>query len=371
MSVMMRLSRALLLAIPALVLSAPLLAQSAGPGPRATQGTPRVVYDQQAIDFGKVDDVNYPTAKITFTNEGDGEFVIYEVKSSCSCTVGKLDKKNYAPGESGTLTIELKTAGREGKFGQTVTVISNDPAAPSRILSVRAEVFPIVKLSLKRLNFGTLDKGAGGEQTLVVTGPDDEFAVTAVRVDRPDAFAAEIIDSEIKEVDDKLNGGKKMATVTTVKVRALPTAPVGTQVRGTVRIVTNHEDRGVIQVTSTLAVRGDLRLEPGRLTLGVIRPGESFEKKIRIKTASGEPFQITGTVPVMPVGREMLAASEFTVEPAEDGEGYYLVMRGTAPEQPTPTRGYVLINTDVPGEPVVRATISGMIRKVQPGNLNR
>lgn len=331
-----------------------------GEQPKAKSGI--MVFEREQIDFGKVNDVDLQQGEFKFTNRGDGPLEIIDIKGSCSCTVGELDKMVYAPGESGTLSVTLNTARRDGTMGQTVTVQTNDETAPLRTLIVRANVIPLATVSAKEVQFGELDKGQVATQEFVVTGPDEEFAVTSVRTDRPDAFAAEVVKSESVEVEDRMNGGKKMATQTTIRVTTLPDAPVGPRLRSTVFIATNHKKVGTKTIFGTVSIRGDLVLEPSRFTFGVLKPGEEFSGSIRVRSKSGESFEISNAVPVLPVGRPMQDSMNVSIEAAADGDGYVVTISGKAPDEAMPARGYVLINTNVAGESVQRAGLSAVVR---------
>jgi hypothetical protein len=55
-----------------------------------------------------------------------------------------VSKNKVEPGEEGTLMVKLNTSKRSGKFSRNVTVISNDPKEPNKLLTVQAD---IIKLS--------------------------------------------------------------------------------------------------------------------------------------------------------------------------------------------------------------------------------
>jgi hypothetical protein len=44
------------------------------------------------------------------------------------------------PGEQGTLKVELDTSNRKGKMSRTITINTNDPEDPNKILTVYADV---------------------------------------------------------------------------------------------------------------------------------------------------------------------------------------------------------------------------------------
>jgi hypothetical protein len=62
------------------------------------------------------------------------------VKTSCGCTAALISKDNIEPGEEGTIKVELNTKNRSGKMSKTITVLTNDPVDPNKILTVYAEI---------------------------------------------------------------------------------------------------------------------------------------------------------------------------------------------------------------------------------------
>jgi len=91
-------------------------------------------------NFGKVTEGKVVDHIFTFKNNGDALLTIKEVKTSCGCTAALLSKKELAPGEEGTLKVELNTANRSGKMSRNITIISNDPKEPQKYLTIYAEI---------------------------------------------------------------------------------------------------------------------------------------------------------------------------------------------------------------------------------------
>lgn len=90
------------------------------------------------IDAGPFDEE--ATGVFAFTNTGDTAVTIASVESSCGCTVPELDKKTYAPGESGELRAVFTFSGREGVQTKTILVTSDDAAAPRQELKLTVNI---------------------------------------------------------------------------------------------------------------------------------------------------------------------------------------------------------------------------------------
>ena len=91
-------------------------------------------------DFGVVQEGNKVEYTFAFDNSGKSNLEIGDIKTSCGCTAALVSKKVLAPGETGTLKVELDTSDRQGKMSRTITISSNDPSDPDKILTVYADI---------------------------------------------------------------------------------------------------------------------------------------------------------------------------------------------------------------------------------------
>jgi hypothetical protein len=61
-------------------------------------------------------------AKYRFTNVGTTSLKITDMQPSCGCTTAFLEKKDYAPGESGEIEARFKPGGRRGRQEKGIVV---------------------------------------------------------------------------------------------------------------------------------------------------------------------------------------------------------------------------------------------------------
>ncbi len=72
--------------------------------------------------------------------KGKGSLEIKDIKTSCGCTAALVSSKNIEPGKSGTLKVELDTKNRTGRMSRTISVRTNDPDQPDKVLTIYADV---------------------------------------------------------------------------------------------------------------------------------------------------------------------------------------------------------------------------------------
>jgi len=101
---------------------------------------PTIYFPETQHDFGKVSEGEKVDYTFRFVNKGTSELIIKDVKSSCGCTAALLNSSSIKPGQEGTIKVEFDTKNRSGKNSKTVTVQSNDPIDPTKILTIYADI---------------------------------------------------------------------------------------------------------------------------------------------------------------------------------------------------------------------------------------
>jgi hypothetical protein len=85
-------------------------------------------------------------AAYTFTNAGKTPVTIKKLRTSCGCTAAKLEKRTYAPGESGEIAAKFTLGDRRGLHVVSVTVTTEDQAASPTVLNLRVHIVDPVKV---------------------------------------------------------------------------------------------------------------------------------------------------------------------------------------------------------------------------------
>lgn len=108
--------------------------------PTASTGAPTIYFAETQHDFGKVNEGDKVNYTFSFANKGSSVLTVKDIRTSCGCTAALLSQDNLAPGQEGTLKVELDTKNRSGKMSRTVTISSNDPKDPTKVLTIYADI---------------------------------------------------------------------------------------------------------------------------------------------------------------------------------------------------------------------------------------
>ncbi|UCH65001.1 MAG: DUF1573 domain-containing protein [Ignavibacterium sp.] len=101
---------------------------------------PVLKFSETQHDFGKIEQGKVVEHTFKFQNTGKSILKINDIKTSCGCTAALVSNEKIAPGEEGTLLVELDTKNRRGKMSRTITINSNDPKEPTKVLTVYADI---------------------------------------------------------------------------------------------------------------------------------------------------------------------------------------------------------------------------------------
>ena len=87
----------------------------------------KITFEKTELDFGELESGKVVDLEYKFKNTGDETLIIKNISSSCGCTVTKVDKKEYNPGDEGIIPVKFFSRGYNGKIVKTITVATNDP----------------------------------------------------------------------------------------------------------------------------------------------------------------------------------------------------------------------------------------------------
>lgn len=160
-----------------------------------------------------------------FTNTGDHSVTIESVRTSCGCTIATLDKKVYAPGESGEITAIFVFGDRVGKQRKRITVRTRETGedgkaiTESTALELRVTIPEAVKVR-PRLVYWRQNEALAPKTIQITTDHDQPIRVTGV------SSANDSVTAELKPVEE----GKSYEIVLTPKqetatIKSTDTAP--------------------------------------------------------------------------------------------------------------------------------------------------
>jgi len=108
---------------------------------KAGKDGPRITFEKIVHDFGEVAPRTKKTCEFKFTNTGNSLLKIIKIERCCGVNT-KLDKKQYEPTDSGTITVEYNASSGTGLVNRQLYVVSNDKINPKAALTIKAKIVP-------------------------------------------------------------------------------------------------------------------------------------------------------------------------------------------------------------------------------------
>jgi hypothetical protein len=144
--------------------------------PEPNGPSPRITFENVVHDFGEVGPSTKKTGELKFTNTGEALLKITKIGQCCGVRT-ELDKKEYAPGESGALKVNWTSGPQPSVFKRQLVVHSNDRANPTTTLSIKAKVVLRVAWEPKRLRLFLDEENAGCPKLTVSSLDNQPFSI--------------------------------------------------------------------------------------------------------------------------------------------------------------------------------------------------
>ena len=102
-------------------------------------GMPIISFEETEYNFGTVIQGEKVSHKFMFTNKGDGNLVISNVKPSCGCTSPQWTREPVKPGEKGYIELTFDSSNKKGIQNKNVRISAN--TIPNEyVLYIRCDV---------------------------------------------------------------------------------------------------------------------------------------------------------------------------------------------------------------------------------------
>ncbi len=290
-----------------------------------------IIFDHTTHDFGDIQNKSKNTCEFNFKNTGNSKLVIGKIKRTCGCTVFELTKKNYAPGESGTIKVQYTASSVPGPSTKHLYVPSNAKNNKRVGLTVKANITLKVKATPLTLSF-SLDKENAGCPPINLSSTDGKpFNITNFNSTNetvtaefdPNVTATEFVmhpKVNLEKLGKRLNGNINInlthpqcnkvnisysttpqfetEPVTIIIQNADPTKPIKKQVLVKNNYGKDFEIESVYSEKGTMHLLGQKKVEKGiQLEIQIDPPPQAmkirfFTDWLYIQTNGGERVQI-------------------------------------------------------------------------------
>jgi hypothetical protein len=253
-------------------------AEQGATAPSAAGGEvgPKITLKEAVHDFGDIGPETKHSAQFTFTNSGKAPLKIIQVKSCCGvATKGVKSGQEFAPGESGTLELELQTAYYPGELTRNLYLTTNDPEHKVVTLTIKAKIVRRVDYKPERLRLFLRQENAGSPDIKLTSLDGRPFSVTAFR-STANAIKAEF-DPAVK------------ATEFTLKPQ-VDMEKIQRNLRGQIIIEVSHPECKSIRMLYD--VLPEFTINPPQIMLFNLKANQTIQREIWVLSNYQDDFEV-------------------------------------------------------------------------------
>jgi hypothetical protein len=302
----------------------------------AARAAPAISCPQPEFNFGEAESGLDVHGEFVIRNDGDAPLTISKVLPGCGCTTARMSTDIIAPGQQGVLSATVSLKLQKGAQRKEIVLASNDPKNPRTVVYLVGTATYPFSITPERLAFGPVDAHAGASRTIdLASGPKGKpIRVTALEVGDPNSVLAAL---------EEVVAGESYRIRVTLKP---PLSPGDFQ--SFVRVRTDNKNVPLVGVAITATVAGELAVAPGQLRVLDPKDKAGVTQYVVVKGASVKEFRILSVVSPDP-------SVKVDVLPIDAGT--YRIRVANLFPTPSLEGKLLLINTDVPGMPVVRIPV--------------
>jgi len=383
-------SAVLLLALSALSISRPALAQGTAPpapailtlptapppsttpaAPSAPQPIPQIPWANKfflpdiaqnpsqippamiAWDFKDVPHGTLCSHTFTITNVYDEPMQIVEVRKSCHCLDYVPMPQLLRPNETGQFTVTMNTGKFVGHNAQTLYITFGPKYISTAVLKLSATSKADVTLSPGAIAFGTVSLGSTRSESVEIEyrggklkegNKTKEWKIQGVQA------TAAPLDVKVNEVKKGLNlglfGGPPKFRVDVMLKANAPPGPISEQIS----LTTNDSSNPVVQVMVTGTVQAPLEVSPASVHFDGIVANQVATQRVMVR--AGKPFRI-----LQVEGQDEVVSVD--LPPIATPLPVHVLTVKFRPAQPGTVTRVLRLQTDLDGKVTVNLPVNG------------
>lgn len=103
---------------------------------------PQITFKNVTHDFGNINEGDSVETTFEYTNTGNADLKITNIKASCGCTIpSNWSKDPIPPGESGSFTVKFNSKNKPNRQQKRISIICNTEKG-SEFVTIKAQVKP-------------------------------------------------------------------------------------------------------------------------------------------------------------------------------------------------------------------------------------
>jgi hypothetical protein len=264
---------------------------------------PKIQFNTPVYDFGKISAGEVVKYSFIFTNAGDQQLVITNVKPSCGCTAAGEWTREIEPGQTGTIPIQFNSANFGGPVAKMVTVVCNDKTQQPVYLQIKGTIWKPIEVTPTYAVINVPPESSGGSATIkILNNMEQALILGKPEVNQP-GFRVEIRTNQ---------PGKEFELI----VSTVPPLKPG-NVQAEIKIPTSVTNNPALTVRAWANVQPALSILPAQVALPTTPLQNKLSPVITIINNTTNPLALTEPTVNLPGVdfqlREVQAGRYFTI----------------------------------------------------------
>ncbi len=245
--------------------------------PNTPAGKPQITFENMLHDFGTVSPASVNTCEFKFKNTGTGLLKIQDVHAPCGCTTPKLEKKEFLPGQSGTIDVKYRAPNTARFDTKQVYVTTNVPENPKVTLTIKANIVAQVSVQPDKLELSLRQPNAACPNLIIASNDMKPFSIKKIE------STGECITVDFNSVHQ----ATRFVLQPKVDIEKLRQQ---INLEGIMSIDISHPNCPSLNVR--FAAPSEFKVEPQTVTILRAEPNTPVSKQVTIRSLYDEPFEI-------------------------------------------------------------------------------
>jgi len=252
--------------------------------PETDKQGPKIMFEKVVHDFGDIGPGSKNVCEFKFANTGDSLLKITKVSKTCGCTPYTLAKKEYEPGESGTLKVKYNASKRPSSVRKSLSVYSNDEAKPRVELAIKAKIVSKIDYQPEKLDLSLNKENAGCPAITIRSLDGKPFSIKGFKA----IWYPKSTEKAITADYDSSVKAAKFVLQPKVDVEKLRKG-----LKGRIEITLTHPESDVVAIPFTVLPR--FKITPPSLIVYKAEPEKPVTKEVWILSNYDEDFEVEST----------------------------------------------------------------------------
>lgn len=297
------------------------------------------VFPDRSHDFGTVARGSKLRHSFPVVNNTNQVVRIQSWQTKCGCTEVRVGAKEIPPGAQTFVEATLDTTKFDREKSSGLTLVLDRPTPIPVELGLRCFIESSLTVTPGLVDFGTVARSGTPSVAVTVSysGGRPGWKIDEMKTISP------TVSAQLEEVGRNSVGGPQYRLTARLDPKELKEG----RFKDEITLVTNDPAMPRIPISVAGRVQSTVSASPSTLDLGTLKPGQTAERTILVRSSS--PFQIQ---------EAKVTQGECTVPPipAESKALHVLKVTFKAPAEPGSSHTIVELVTSVPNEPPVKVT---------------